>query len=122
MDAYPQLILPVPLHRNRLRERGYNQALELGRPIAQRLAIPLSSRLVRRVRPTLPQSDMGSPAARRRNLTGAFQAVEPHAVVQHVAILDDVMTTGATVMELARLLRREGVRRVDVWCCARASR
>ena len=116
----PQCLLPVPLHPGRLRERGYNQALELARPLSRLLAIPIAPRLCRRERATIAQTSLQG-AERRRNLRGAFVA-EAMEMPRHVAIVDDVVTTGATVEELARTLRRAGVEEVEVWACARAGK
>ncbi len=116
----PQVILPVPLHRTRLRERGFNQALELARPIARHMDIPLDYRSCARVRATTAQSLL--PAAQRRgNIKGAFQVTRP-IKARHVAIVDDVMTTGHTVEEFAATLRKAGVKKIDVWVLARAAR
>lgn len=116
----PDLILPVPLHRTRLAERGFNQSLEIGRVLQRRLGLPLDYQLARRVRSTEPQTQL-SAKARRKNMRKAFQ-VRAAAVPDHVAILDDVMTTGTTVNELARALKQAGAKRVDVWVVARAVR
>lgn len=113
----PQALVPVPLHRDRLRRRGYDQALELARPLARGLALPLRDDLLRRIRATAPQSRLAAPQ-RWRNLRGAF-AVRERGLPTHVALVDDVMTTGATVEAAATALRRAGVARVDVWVCAR---
>lgn len=115
----PQLIVPVPLHRARLRERGYNQALELARPLAQALGVPLRHDVLRRNRVTQAQTDLGA-VARRRNVRDAFTARSHVALPAHVALLDDVMTTGATLAECAGTLRRAGVLRIDIWALARA--
>lgn len=117
-NILPDVIVPVPLHVRRLRERGFNQALELARPIAERLAVPLDWRHVIRTRATDPQSDLPA-KLRSRNVKGAF-AVAAGFTAQHVAIVDDVMTTGHTVNELALTLRRMGVANISVWICARA--
>jgi ComF family protein len=117
--ALPQLILPVPLHRRRLRQRGYNQALELARPLARAFALPLRHDLLRRQRETRAQTELDA-RHRRRNVRGAFAVPDGVAVPAHVAILDDVMTTGATLAECARVLKRAGATRVDVWALARA--
>ncbi len=116
----PQVIIPVPLHRARLRERGFNQALELARPIAHRLGVPLDYRNCARVRATAAQSLLPA-AQRRRNIKGAFQVTRP-IKARHVAIVDDVMTTGHTVEEFAATLRKAGVKEIDVWVLARAAR
>ncbi|PKM44627.1 MAG: amidophosphoribosyltransferase [Gammaproteobacteria bacterium HGW-Gammaproteobacteria-1] len=120
VDTLPDLILPVPLHPARLRERGYNQALELARPLARALDIPLAAGLARRIRATATQSLLPA-EERRRNVRGAFELAGPLRA-RHVAIVDDVIATGSTVGELARLLRRAGAERVEVWAVARAGR
>jgi ComF family protein len=114
----PQALVPVPLHRARLRERGYDQALELARPLARGLGLALRTDLLRRTRATAAQSDLAA-AARRRNVRGAFVVDTCAGVPAHVALVDDVMTTGATLGECARALRAAGVARVDVWVAAR---
>ena len=113
----PQVLIPVPLHPRRLAERGYNQALEIARVPARELALPIGSRLCERVAATLPQAGLDE-RARRINIRGAFAVPGPWTW-DHVAIVDDVVTTGSTVAELARVLRGAGVRRVDVWAPAR---
>lgn len=122
----PGLFVPVPLHRSRLRERGYNQALELIRPLAGALQIPLAESLLSRTRATPAQANLDA-ATRRQNLRGAFEfhasalgGIAAEGV--HVALIDDVMTTGTTLRECARVLRRAGVGRIDVWALARAPR
>lgn len=113
----PELIIPVPLHVSRLRERGFNQALELARPLARRFNRPVDSRLAVRNRATLPQMEL-SKKARCKNVRGAFELIG-QLEVRHVAIIDDVVTTGSTVNELATVLRRGGAERVDIWAIAR---
>jgi ComF family protein len=117
----PDMLIPVPLHLSRLRERGYNWPLELARPLAQALAIPLRHDVLLRTRVTPAQANLDA-KARRRNLKGAFSIVENVALPGHMAVIDDVMTTGATLRECARTLLRAGVARVDVWALARAPR
>ena len=113
----PEFIIPIPLHRQRLRQRGFNQALELARPVARQLHIPLLSNHVRRTRPTPAQSTLDL-KTRQANVREAF-ALNSAIPGRHVAIVDDVMTTGSTVNELSRLLRRAGVEKIQVWACAR---
>ena len=114
----PDLLVPVPLHAARLRERGFNQALELTRLVSQRLRLPLAHSLCVRVRDTAVQSQLRA-AARRRNLRDAFRVTLPlHGV--HVAVIDDVLTTGATVAALTGVLRAAGAARIQVWSLARA--
>jgi ComF family protein len=113
----PDAILPVPLHPRRLRQRGFNQALQIARPVARRLQLPLLTRHCHRRRDTQAQSDLPL-HARRANMRGAFVFRRP-VTARHVAIVDDVMTSGHTVAELCRQLRRQGVEEISVWCCAR---
>lgn len=115
----PDCIVPVPLHRQRLRQRGYNQALELARPLARAWDLVLRVDLLERIRATSPQSELDA-VRRRRNLRRAFAVRAGVALPHHVALLDDVMTTGATLAECTRSLKRAGVGRVDVWALARA--
>ena len=113
-------IVPVPLHRRRLRERGYNQSLELARPVGRALDIPVLPRAVRRVRPTPAQAGL-SRDERRRNVRNAFEVVQQIEIAnKHVAIMDDVMTSGHTVDALARALKRAGAAEISVWVLARA--
>lgn len=114
----PTLIIPVPLHRGRYRERGHNQSLEIARTLSRRLRIPLDCQSCVRAKATQPQTDL-SAEERRRNLRQAFAVPKPPKA-RHVAILDDVVTTGATVNELAKALRKAGAERIEVWACARA--
>ena len=113
----PHALLPIPLHRARLRQRGYDQALELARPIARVLGSPLRPDLLRRARNTAPQSRQLHASERHRNLRGAFTATAA-AMPAHVALVDDVMTTGATLRAAAEALRQAGVERIDAWVCA----
>jgi ComF family protein len=110
-------LVPVPLPRDRARERGYNQAELLAARVGARLDIPVKPRWLRRVKPTVPQSDLAA-AERRANVRGAFGASRAVAG-QHVVIIDDVFTTGATVEECARALRAAGAVRVGVLTVAR---
>jgi len=122
VSTLPDAIIPLPLHATRLRERGYNQALELAKPLAREFGIALAPDLLRRTRATAAQSNLDA-VARRKNLRGAFDidtAVLAASAPPHVVLLDDVMTTGTTVREAARTLKRAGVARVDVWALARA--
>lgn len=118
LEDKPELIIPVPLHTSRYRERGYNQSLEIARTLSSRIAVPVDYRSCIRTHATQPQTELTA-KERRRNMKRAFTLAKP-VNASHVAILDDVATTGATVNELAKALRKAGVKRIDVWVCARA--
>jgi len=116
--SLPQAIIPMPLHPRRLKQRGFNQSLELVRPLAKLLGLLVDTSSCSRIRDTEHQT--GKTARQRRvNIKGAF-SFENKRNYQHVVIFDDVVTTGSSVSELSRVLKRAGVRRVDVWCLARA--
>ena len=116
----PDALLPVPLHRARLRRRGYDQALELAKPLARALSLPLLDDVLHRHKTTTAQSRLDADA-RQRNLRDAFAVAPGAKLPAHVVLLDDVMTTGATLHAAARALRMAGVRRVDAWICARVA-
>jgi ComF family protein len=119
-----RLLLPVPLAAARLRERGYNQAWELARRIARRLGLHADPSLLLRLRETAHQLAL-PPVERAANVRGAF-AVEPRRRAElrgrHIALVDDVMTTGSTAAEIARLLKQAGAETVEVWVLARTPR
>ena len=122
--ARPALVLPVPLGAARWRERGYNQAWELARRVARRLDLVAEPDLLLRLRETAHQ--LALPLAERAgNVRGAF-AVEPRRRAElrgrHVAIVDDVMTTGSTAAEIAGVLRQAGAATVEIWVLARTPR
>ena len=114
----PKALVPVPLHRARLRQRGFDQALELARPLGRSLGLPVLDCALVRAKATQEQSRL-SAVARRRNLKDAFQAWPRLPLPDHVALVDDVMTTGATLRAAAAALKRAGVKRVDAWVAAR---
>jgi ComF family protein len=118
-DAWPQLLLPVPLAQPRFRERGFNQAIVLAEHIHRITKLPLRTDLLVRTRDTLEQAGLDQ-RARRRNIRRAFEITDK--VPKHVAIIDDVVTTGSTANEVARVLKRAGAKRVEVWAIARAEK
>jgi len=118
IDNLPDGLLPVPLHPSRQRERGYNQALEIALPVSQRLQIPILSQVAVRVTATTAQSSLPL-KQRKQNLNRAFM-VKEKLKNQHIAIIDDVMTSGATVNALAKVLKQAGAARVSIWCFCRA--
>ena len=111
------VLAPVPLHPGRLRERGFNQSERIARVLAAELGLTLCSSLVRRVQRTADQKQLGA-AARRRNLQGAFDATG--CADRRIALIDDVITTGATAEAVTAALLAAGAARVEVWCLARA--
>lgn len=117
--ARPDALVPIPLHASRLRRRGYDQAMELSKALARAMDIPLLAGALGRTRDTAPQSELDA-TTRRRNLKNAFAVSDPAAALpRHIALVDDVMTTGATLHAAATTLRKAGVERVDAWICAR---
>ena len=117
---WPEVLLPVPLHRERLIERGYNQANEIAAIWSRMLGIPVDRRTLRRVRSTPSQSGLNA-ARRRRNLRRAFE-YRARDRYRHVAVIDDIVTTGSTADEITRVLHRGGVDCVEIWALARAYR
>ncbi len=115
--ARPELLIPVPLHPARVRQRGFNQAMEIARIASGRLGIPVDQFCIRRCKATAPQSGL-TKRERIANIRGAFVLERP-VQAAHVAIIDDVMTTGMTIEQVARVLRQHGVRRIDAWVVAR---
>ena len=114
------LVVPVPLHSRRLRERGYNQAILLGELLARHWRLPLSRRSLRRVRWTEPQITL-SAAERSANVRNAFAVEEAGRIEgKRLILVDDVYTTGSTVCECARVLHRAGAAAVIVVTAARA--
>ena len=114
----PDAIVPIPLHRARLRQRGYDQSLELSRPLARKLGIPLLDSALFRAIATHPQSRLDA-ADRRYNLEDAFDVQPGTDLPAHLVLVDDVMTTGATLHSAAQTLYRAGAVRVDAWVAAR---
>jgi ComF family protein len=121
----PRLLVAVPLHDMRLRDRGFNQAAALAKFAGRRLGIPYASHLLRRLRDSPSQTALDR-EQRRLNVRGAFAVAHARArrrlvEAAHVAVVDDVTTTGSTLAELKTLLEVAGVSRVDRWAVARAT-
>ena len=116
----PEVLLPVPLHRTRLLERGYTQAYEIATVWSAALGITVDRHALTRDRVTRSQSGL-SATQRERNVRKAF-AYAPNQEYRHVALVDDIVTTGSTVTEITRLLHRAGVEYVEVWALARVYR
>jgi ComF family protein len=118
-EPLPDAIVPVPLAPRRYRQRGYNQASELALAIGRSTGVVVKTDVVIRQRETAEQAGLDR-KVRRKNVRGAFTAVAPlHA--RSVAILDDVVTTGSTVRELAAVLQEAGAEQVEVWAIARTA-
>lgn len=113
-------IVPVPLHPSRESRRGYNQAREIAGFAGELLQLPVEDRLALRIRNTDEQAALPA-IVRRVNVSGAFEFRAQQRVPPSIAIVDDVLTTGATVDSLARVLRRAGCRHIEVWAVARAA-
>lgn len=112
----PQCLIPVPLHPQRIKRRGFNQAAILARSLAKKLNLPCDLFSCQKVLNTEPQAFLDG-KQRKKNLRHAFRTQKlPY---QHIAIIDDLLTTGNTANELAFTLKKSGVKQVDVWCCAR---
>ena len=118
-DPLPDLLVPMPLHPARIKERGFNQALELARSLAPQCHLPLERDACQRIRDTPPQAALPL-KARRKNLRGAFTARTEQVRGKRIAIVDDVMTSGSSLNELAATLKRAGAVEVECWVMARA--
>ena len=123
-QAKPELLVPVPLHKNRLDSRGFNQASEIGNVLAKYCGVSIAHCALRRTRNTQPQTSLSSAAARKANLRKAFGVSKSDSLVgvTHIALIDDVVTTMATTQAISRMLRAQQDCRIDVWCLARARR
>jgi ComF family protein len=117
-EAFPQIVVALPLANQRLKERGFNQSALLAAGVANQLKLPVAHGAMLRIRETPPQSGLNR-EARIKNIRGAF-ACDTSLVGKSVAIVDDVMTTGATLSEAARILKSAGACRVEAWVLARA--
>ena len=118
-EELPDIILPIPLHASRLRERGYNQALELARPLAKVLKLNLDYTSLVRVRATAQQA-LTDEAHREKNVKGAFR-LRKKLNVKHVGLIDDVITTAHTMNECSRVLKEAGVEKITLLAVARTT-
>lgn len=115
-DCHPEVLIPVPLHDNRLLERGFNQAFEIARLLSMKLDIPLDRQVLKRIKDTSAQAGL-SANQREKNILRAFSC-DPVSY-RHVAVVDDIITTGSTCNEIAKTLHRAGVETVEIWGLAR---
>ncbi|WP_416209909.1 ComF family protein [Legionella sp. PATHC035] len=116
LENLPQCFIPVPMHPQRIKARGFNQAAVLVRLLARKLGVPYDITSCQKIRNTEPQASLDG-EQRQKNLRHAFKSKK--LPWQHVAIIDDLLTTGSTANELAFTLKKSGVKKVDIWCCAR---
>jgi ComF family protein len=117
--SLPEIMIPVPLHIKRLKQRGFNQSKELATYLSKQMDIKIRDDIVARVKLTHTQRGL-SLKERKKNLKNAFTINNRHFNKKHVVIVDDVMTTGNTANEIAKVLKQAGVKYVDVWTIARA--
>lgn len=117
-ERLPDCIIPVPLHKSRLRQRGFNQALEIAKPIAKKYAIELDTKSCVRIISTPPQMEQNK-ESRKNNIRNAF-TVSKEFKHTHIVLVDDVMTTGNTLNEISKAFRKQGVKRIQVWAVARS--
>lgn len=118
LDSKPDYIIPIPLHESRIKTRGFNQVREILRGVDRRLGIPIDASSASRRRYTKAQSGL-SASQRRANLNNAFN-INRHYQGKHIAVVDDVVTTGQTITTFCTLLKEHDAGQIDVWCCARA--
>lgn len=117
LDSKADCLIPMPLHRQRLQERGFNQSLEIARSACRSLQIPLQQHICARTRATPPQATLPY-RQRLKNMRGAFACLQP-LTGQRVILLDDVMTTGASLDALAKAVKQAGASYVECWVIAR---
>lgn len=117
-QTWPEVMLPVPLHTNRLRRRGFNQALEICRYLESRVPTQLQAQKIIRWKNTQAQSELNA-KLRNSNVKTAFQ-LPSNLQATHIALVDDLLTSGHTANEISKLLIKSGCQKVDIWCLARA--
>lgn len=112
----PEIIIPTPIHTKRLRERGFNQSYFISQQLARVLNLPIDQTILTRIKNSRPQSSVDA-KDRKKNVRGAF-SLQKHSY-QHIAIVDDVITTGNTISELCQLVRSETQVKIHVWACCK---
>jgi ComF family protein len=117
----PDLLIPVPLHIKRLRTRGYNQSVFLAKAISKCHNIPININICHKIKHTINQAKICKPEVRKRNIYNAFK-LTPNKLnnIKYVVIVDDIITSGATVNEISKEFKRAGVEYIDIWTFARA--
>jgi len=114
----PEVLIPIPLHHNRLRQRGYNQSHELAKSLSKRLKIPINNNYLSRTVDTVAQASLTF-KERKKNIQHAFK-LDNKDVPKHIALIDDVLTSGHTANAAAKLFKRAGTNTIEVWTIARA--
>jgi ComF family protein len=117
----PDLLIPAPLAYFRQFKRGYNQAHEIARRLAKRLKLPYSPHLLKKIKHTEAQAGL-TRRLREKNIKGSFEVIPPIPTIKSIALLDDVMTTGATLRELSKTLHQAGISEIHLWVLARTGR
>ncbi len=116
-DALPELLVPVPIHRLTYLDRGFNQAQFIARELSRKLKVP-NAKLVEKIRSTKKQKTL-SRRERENNLKGSFRIKKSADIPKHIALIDDVITTGATSNYLSKLLKKSGAKKIEIWALAR---
>lgn len=117
-EPWPNTIIPIPLHKKRLISRGYNQSTIIAKILSSTFKIPVNCSLVSRQKNTQSQTELTF-KNRKTNMKNAFILKKSHNLPEHIAIVDDIMTSGATAESLSLVLKNGGIKQVDVWCIAR---
>lgn len=115
-ELLPELILPIPLHHKRLAERSFNQSELIAMIISQKLQISSTKHILTRIKNTPHQTGLKA-VERRKNLKNAFEVKQ--TLPKHIALVDDVVTTGTTITETTKLCLKNGAEKVDIWCLAK---
>ena len=115
----PDAIIAIPLHINKQRQRGFNQSLEFAKALAKTLRIRIITNGLERHKATQPQTLL-SPKERLKNVRNAFRAKKTLGRLNHIALVDDVTTTGATAREAAQQIKRQGIENISLWVIAKA--
>ncbi len=116
-NPVPEVIIPVPLHPYRLIKRGFNQSELIAKKLSKKLEIPVDLKSCKRIKNTLHQTNF-TIKERKKNIRNAFSINECFSA-KHIAIVDDVVTTGSTANELARMFQKSGTEQIEIWACAR---
>lgn len=120
-QPFPDVLIPAPLSYVRQFKRGYNQPHEIARRLAKRLKMPYSPHLLKKIKHTQAQAGL-TRQLREKNIKGSFEVIQPIPPIKSIALLDDVMTTGATLREISKTLHHAGIPEIHLWVTARTGR